>query len=294
MLTRTHGSSLGWLFAAVMAALVVAPGCGGTGDTGGSGSTCTPNQQVSCDCPGGTKGVQVCNEDGRSFSACDCGGSTGGGGAGGGTTGGAGGGTTGLCGNGMIDPGECETGEFQCPQDCMGTGGAGGGTTTSSNTCEGVVTFAGLYNAEMGVPSAWGADPKSNGMSGYEAGIVLCGTLGADHPCTYEEVRKAEAAGELAGIPEKTTAWIHRTTPETVNGSVSQPGAGGRCNNWVYTTNHISDGEYATFDVAGVPTYHLDGDTFFDGVDTSHTITGDLQCGGVSRAIFCCFPACVP
>jgi hypothetical protein len=87
-----------------------------------------------------------------------------------------------------------------------------------------------------------------------------------------------------------TTIWINRTTPEMVNGTLSQPGAGGRCNDWVYSTNHISDGEYATFDTVGVPTYHLDNDTFFDGVDTSHTITGDLQCGGTMRTIPCCNP----
>jgi len=78
-----------------------------------------------------------------------------------------------------------------------------------------------------------------------------------------------------------------------VNGQDEHAGAGGRCNNWTYMTNHISDGEYATFDVVGVPTYHLDNDTFFDGVDTTHTIAGDLQCGGEMRNIMCCFIECM-
>lgn len=291
MLTKTIGLSFGWAGVLFGSALAFAPGCGGTGDTGGG--ACTPNQQVSCDCKDGSRSVQVCSPDGKSFEECQCGagGSTGGSG---GSTGGAGGtGTTqsGLCGNGIQDPGECDPGEFACPQDCTGTGGAGGGTTTSSNTCEGVVTYAGLI---PNVASAWGAHPQANGQTGYDAGIEICKTIGADHPCTYEEMRKAEMANELANIAQGTTTWIHRTTPEMVNNVMSQPGAGGRCNNWIYTTNHISDGEFSTFDQVGVPTYHLDNDTFFNGVDTTHTITGDLQCGGEMRAILCCYPACVP
>lgn len=291
MLTKTIGLSFGWAGVLFGVALAFAPGCGGTGETGG-GERCTPNQQVSCDCKDGTKSVQVCAADGKAFEACECG--TGGGGAGGGTGGTGGSGTTqsGLCGNGIQDPNECDPGEFACPQDCTGTGGAGGGTTTSSNTCEGVVTFAGLV---QGVGPAWGAHPKSNGQTGYAAGVEICkAEFGADHPCTYEEMRKAEMANELSNIAQNTTTWIHRTTPEMVNNQMSQPGPGGRCNDWIYTTNHISDGEYSTFDQPGIPTYHLDNDTKFDGVDQSHTIAGDLDCGGVMRAIPCCFPACVP
>lgn len=285
MLTKTIGLSFGWAGVLFGAALVFAPGCGGTGEASG-GETCTPNQQISCDCKDGSKSVQVCAADGKSFEACQCG--TGGGGAGGGS-GGTGGGTTqsGLCGNGIQDPNECDPGEFACPQDCMGTGGAGGGTTTSSNTCEGVVTFAGLV---QGVGSSW----QANGETGYSAGVQLCKAIAADHPCTYEEMRKAEMVGELADIAQGTTTWIHRTTVEMVNNMPSMPGPGGRCNDWTYTTNHISDGEYSTFDQPGIPTYHLDNDTKFDGVDQSHTIAGDLDCGGVMRAIPCCYPACVP
>ena len=292
MLTKTIGSSLGFAFAVLGAALVLAPGCG-TADTGGSsGGTCTPNQQVSCPCTDGTDSVQVCKEDGSGFDVCHCG--TGGsGGAGGSTTsGGAGGGTTGLCGNGMIDPGECDAGEFQCPADCMGTGGAGGGTTTSSNTCEGFVTFAGFVDA---VPSVWGSLPGANGKSGYEAGVELCAPLGADHPCTYEEVRKAEMAGELSMVAAGTTAWVHRTTPETVNGQTSAPGAGGRCNDWTYGTNHLSDGEFVHFDTIGVATYSLDNDTVFSGVAADgHADPALNPCGNLTRSIMCCYPACVP
>lgn len=293
MLKGTFGFSIGWM-GVLLGAAVLLPSCGGNGDTGG-GDGCTPNETQTCACPGGGEGVQTCASDGRSFSACDCGSTNnGGGGSTSSSNGGDGGGQTiiGACGDGVEDQGECDTGsENYCPEDC-GTGGSGGGgTTTTSDTCAGQQIFAGLV---ANVGSAWGTDPNANGKTGYEAGVEICKTIAADHPCEYQEVLAAEAAGELAAIPQGTNAWIHRTTDATVGGVLSPPGAGGRCNNWVYTTNHISDGEYTTFDAAGVPTYHLDNDTFYDGVDTTHTIAGDLQCGGIMRAILCCYPACVP
>jgi hypothetical protein len=291
MLKGTVGFAMGWIGIFVGAALFL-PSCGGSGETGGAG--CTPNETQGCACTDGSEGNQTCNSDGTAFSPCSCNG----GGGNGGSTGSAGdgGGQTiiGACGDGIEDQGECDTGsENFCPEDCMpGTGGAGGTTmTTTSDPCEGHVTFAGLV-ADVG--SAWGDHPGSNGKTGYEAGVEICKTIGADHPCDYEEVLDAEAAGELAAIPQGTTAWIHRTTDAMVGGVASPAGAGGRCNNWVYKTNHISDGEYATFNMVGIPTYVLDNDTFYDGVDTTHTITGDLQCGGVNRSLFCCFPLCTP
>lgn len=287
MLKGTVGS-FGWM-GALLGALVFLPSCGGNGDTGGS---CIPNETQACVCTGGGEGVQTCNEDGRSFTACDCGSGTGGSDTGG--SGGSGGGKTiiGACGDGVEDQGECDSGsENYCPEDCSpGTGGSGG-TGGSTNTCEGKVTYAGLV-ADVG--PAWGMHPQANGKTGYEAGVEICKTIAADHPCEYQEILAAEAAGELAGIAQGTTAWIHRTTDTMVGGNPSPPGAGGRCNNWTYVTNHISDGEYITFDMVGTPSYHLDNDTFYDGMDTTHTITGDLQCGGMSRAILCCFPTCIP
>lgn len=37
---------------------------------------CTPGQSIACVGPGGCKGGQVCNPDGHSFGACDCGGAS--------------------------------------------------------------------------------------------------------------------------------------------------------------------------------------------------------------------------
>lgn len=292
MLKNKLGLSMGWAGALVCAVVVFGPACGGTGETGGS---CTPNQQESCACPGDKSGVQTCNRDGTAFGICECeGASSNSGGGGTGGDGGFGGGPMGACGDGIEDQGECDPGaESYCPEDCKpgtgGTGGTGGGT--GGDPCEGHVTYAGLVG---NVPAAWGQHPDANSKTGFEAGIAICATLGADHPCTYEEMRLAETAGELANIAQGTAAWIHRTMPEMVGGTPSAAGPGGRCNDWVYTTNHISDGEYATFDMVGIPSYHLDNDTFYDGVDTTHTIANDLQCGGQMRAILCCFPTCSP
>jgi hypothetical protein len=84
---------------------------------------CTPGAQVSCDCPGGDEGVQVCAADGNSYEACSCNtgsgptsssGTTtsGGGGAGGGTSSS----TTGSGGNGGV---ECELNGEPCAPWCI-------------------------------------------------------------------------------------------------------------------------------------------------------------------------------
>ena len=78
-----------------------------------------------------------------------------------------------------------------------------------------------------------------------------------------------------------------------VGGVPSAPGAGGRCNDWKYNTNHISDGEYVTFDTVGQPNFHLDNDTTYDVMHPGmYTIPGDLDCNGVTRNIMCCYASC--
>lgn len=135
------------------------------------------------------------------------------------------------------------------------------------------------------IASVW----SSAGLMGLEAGASLCAGIGGDHACNYAEVVRAAGAGELAAIPAGTTAWLQRTTTVDVGGTPSPAGPGGNCSNWTFTGNHLADGEYITFDAAGVPTYHFDSDTTFDGVDTSHAAPGALDCGGVMRAILCCY-----
>lgn len=311
-----------WIPALLGSLAALGAACGSNSETGTSsgGPGCTPGAQSNCGCPGGGMGVQVCASDGRSFGACDCSGATGG-------TGGSGGGpdltkcgdgvkdtdlgeqcddgneiqddgctnacTTPVCGDAIVQAGEdCDDGDKEindmCPSDCNdGSGGSGG------DPCAGHVTYNDLIEGEGPV---WveGAD------MGYQAGNKKCQMLGGDHVCDYEEVKAALAAGELDGEPAITaagiTAWVHRTTPEMVNGQMSMPGPGGRCNDWLYATNHISDGEFVTLTkpaASVVAEFSLDNDTIYDGVDTSHQQPGLLECGGVTRAILCCYPKCV-
>lgn len=268
---------------------------GGTSETGGGGNTgCTPGVQQACACIGGTMGIQVCNDDGRGFAACQCGTSSSSSSSGSTSSSS---GSSGSCGDGIKqDSDHCENpgSEFYCKSDCMGgTGGTGGGGGTGGS-CAGHVYYAGKFTAAAD-NSVWANLPGAGGLTGLDAGNNQCKALnvGADHVCDYEEVLKAQAQGELAAIPQGTTAWVQRTTVAMVNGQPSQPGPGGRCNDWTYATNHISDGEYITFDQAGVPTFHLDNDTVYDSAAPGvHTIGGDLECGGAKRSILCCYQAC--
>ncbi len=141
---------------------------------------------------------------------------------------------------------------------------------------------------------------------------------------------------ELAAIPTNFTYWLHRTKnvasalqpnkacttdPECQNVGDTKavcdvvskvcswkPGAGGRCNDWTYPTNHIADGEWfkvSTNDAGGVTvaggslSYHFDADTSYDGTGAhvsskSETTLGTSGgCGNATRSILCCFPACV-
>lgn len=287
-------SMFGWVRAALLGSVVAGlAACGSTGSTDATsgGGTCTPGEQKACACPGGTQGVQTCAQDGRSLNACECGTtsgtSTGSGGAGGAST------STGMgmnCGDGIQQPGEClpdsET-HFYCKEDCDGTTASSTGTGGAGGSCAGHVYYAGMV---PNVTSVW----VSGGLTSFAAGDDMCqkANLGADHVCDYEEVLKAQAANELATIPAGTTAWVQRTTPAMIGGVPSAPGPGGRCNDWKYNTNHIADGEYATFLTLGQPTYHLDTDTVFDNIPGAHNDPADMPCNGVTRAIMCCYTKC--
>lgn len=283
------GRPMVWVRGALLGLIVAAVACGssGEGDTSNN-SPCTAGQQTSCPCPGGAPdGVQVCNSDGRGYGACDCGGGTGGHGGTGGSSQASTGTQTSLCGNGVPDPGECSGGEFACPQDCVDAGGTGG--TGGGDPCAGHVFYAGMVATS---PPTWKDAAGSGSLTGLDGGNHACQALniGADHVCDYEEVLKAEMQGELSTIAKDTTAWIHRTTDAMVNGMNSPAGPGGRCNDWTYNTNHVSDGEYVAFEAAGVPTYYLDNDTTYSAMNPK--VQAGLNCGGENRAILCCYAAC--
>lgn len=224
---------------------------GACGSSGGA--TCVEGQSVACTCTDGTTGAQVCQAD-HTFGACMC--------------------------TGGIDA---------APPTVDAPPPAIDANQIDADPLAGHVYYAGMF---PGAGSVWANLPGAGGLTGLEAGNAQCVALGvgADHVCDYTEVLAAQMNGELATIPAATTAWVQRTTPAMVMGMVSQPGPGGNCNNWTYATNHIGDGEYLTFDVAGVPTYHLDNDTIFDPAQPGvHTIPGDLECGGATRSILCCY-----
>lgn len=227
------------------------------------------------------------------------------------------------CGDGIIQMGEdCDDGVNneqmgKCPKDCKNPGT----TTTSMSTvdpCMGQKTFFGVVsnnqNPSMtgnGVGAKW----TYNGLEGLQAGTAMCQAIGADHVCNYDEVVKAEAAGELSQLPTNLTYWLHRTTsvidPMNKNCNVDsdcnaagvlpycdpvqkkcafKAGAGARCNDWTYPTGHISDGEW--FGIAGQGNamagtgvtkgsivYHFDADSFYDGVSGAHLCQNNSKVG---------------
>jgi hypothetical protein len=146
-----------------------------------------------------------------------------------------------------------------------------------------------ITGASAPVTSDWAGLPGSQGMIGLEAGNMFCAFSGGDHVCDYTELRAAEARGEFASVPVGTTAWVQRTTTELVNGVESPPGPGGNCNDWTFTGNHLADGEYVAFGAEGAE-FFLDNDTLYDPANPNgpSVATGLLECGGMSRSIFCC------
>lgn len=291
-----------WIGVAIlgtMASIVAACGSSGTGSGGTSGSNCTPGAQQACACPGGTQGVQVCADDGRSFKACECGSgasssSSGTGGAGGGVI--SSGTGMGSCGDGIIQPGECNPGEFYCAADCTGSGGAGGGTSSSSSgsggACNGHVYYAGKVDAVSSVwASGHGAGQKvlpPGGKVGVEAGNAMCNEMAAgSHACEYSELLMAKDENIFKQIPAGTKAWVHRTSAVMLGGQNYPEGKGARCDDWVYATDHLNDGEWADFQAQGVPTYHLDSNPA-----AIQAAPKEAPCGAnnLDRDLLCCYP----
>lgn len=233
-------------------------------------STCVPGMAIDCPCSGAAHGVQICGTNGT-FGACTCGGDDAGSTPDTGTTADAG---------AMEDAATIDANDHDAND-----------VDAYTDPCAGHITYAGRVD---NAGSVWASLPAAGGLTSLDAGNAVCESIGADHVCDYTEVLAAEAAGELASIPAGTTAWVQRTTTAQVGGVDSVAGPGGRCNNWTYATNHISDGEYITFDATGVPTYHLDNDTIFDAANPGVHTSPDLPCGGTMRSILCCNAVCTP
>ncbi len=149
--------------------------------------------------------------------------------------------------------------------------------------------------------SAW----SFGGEVGIAAGNMQCASLGADHVCTYEELLTAQARGQLDAVGADTDIWLHRVSLTVMmdGGAItSPPGAGGRCNDWTLPADHIADGEYARLnfvdptgvaEVIGPHSYYFDQDTAYTAnVADGHAGSGPNdggRCGGVTRAIACCY-----
>jgi len=313
-------SFLAVAFLGVMASL--APACGDTGEgengTNSSGNNmgCTPGQSAACVCTNGQSGAQVCQPNG-SFAPCTCEGQDGGPPPDGGnmncgnnvvdmgeqcddgnTVSGDGCSNTcqdegaNPCGNGISDPGECGP-EGICPMDCglCGNGKVDTGECGPKGGCPEDCCLPADTQIYGGMIPTSGPVWQYQGLTGLDAGNAACQAMGADHACTYEEIKKAEMEGELKNVPVGTTMWFHRTQAA---GAAAAPGAGCRCNEWKYDTNHISDGEFGVMLANGAIQDNLDlGSCLFDANNPGMYTAPGLDCGGASRAIFCCFAECV-
>ena len=270
-------------------ALGLTLGCGGSDDNAASGGSCVVNQQAFCACPGdpptSPSGVQVCIAPDM-FGPCMCDGAP----------------TTDtdtdaetddsesmeettdepdLCGNTIPDPGECDPdGNHNCPEDCID----GGSTTTTDDpsTSTGQDACAGMPIYVGNVP---GIEPPWDfmGVTGFGAGRMMCQNMidpTAD-VCTYENLVDAEANGDFAAVPASTTMWVHRNVVAMYMAQMVQPGNGARCDDWLYDTNHLYDGEYVTVEAGGALTFTLDTDVLTPAM-------GLLECAGQVRAIPCC------
>ena len=166
------------------------------------------------------------------------------------------------------------------------------GLTLAVNACtDGIVdqTPPGTGQCYVGATSMQFTPFTSGMFVGTAAGDALCDAMFAgSNMCEYSDLLDAELLGDLAAVSDSTTFWLERDITADVAAVPSPPGPGGNCNNWTFNGNHVADGEYVTF-LSGVPTYHIDNDTFYDGSDQSHVIAGDLQCTD-SRSIPCCAP----
>lgn len=230
---------------------------GGSGDDG-FGASCTPNSVVACTCPDGAASTLYCDANGIA-GACMCASATDG-------SSGGGSGSSGDGGSGS---------------------GSGDDSGTAADGSSGTAGCDGLYAGKVdgiGVPWVY------QGQMGLAGGNAACASIGADHVCEYAEVRMAEDAGELDGLIN-TSAWIHRETIESIDGVPSAPGPGGRCVDWSDGTGMFADGEWVDFGVADI-VYHLDPDTFYDGLDSSHTDPVERPCAMVLRAVLCCNAGC--
>lgn len=160
-------SFLAWVPVAVLFAA-----CGSDesdGDAAGK-TTCAAGATQACTCNGNDTGVQVCAADGKSWGACNCGGSGGSGGGSGGAggsgnaggsggTGNADGGSGGVAGNGF-----------------GGAGGSGGNDASAGGAPTGGTSGAGGQDGAAGGDAGivWQDEPCANPNNPYAKSYMDC------------------------------------------------------------------------------------------------------------------------
>ncbi len=197
------------------------------------------------------------------------------------------------CGPGRICEGKV------CKTDPAADGGSGsdGGTGSDGSisldaspdaNCLGKPIYRGMYN---GMNAKWTFAGTTNGIA---SGVDACKSLvpAGDHPCDYEEIKAAIAKGELADVPDGTTFWVHRSTPDPDNTNNGGPNL--RCNEWKYNTNDICRGEFGT-KAGGAFTFDLHKGALINGGLCGAGAGGGVtqKCGGVTRSVLCCNPKCI-
>ncbi len=214
-----------------------------------------------------------------------------------------------ICGNGSLNPGEaCDHGASNgtpgdtCTCDCQIAAVCGNGAIEAGEQCDGAAGPCGVCPcvacacqkctgpifakvvSNMANPlvagTGLGAPWSYAGMLGAAAGKAMCQKVGADHPCSYGEVRKADAQGELSALPKNLSYWLWRkeylmdplapnmpcdpakNDPKHFNDNPGcdgadscdpssklcsyKPGSGGRCSDFAGygSTEAFSDGEW--------------------------------------------------
>lgn len=211
-----------------------------------------------------------------------------------------------YCGDGVVGPGEmCDDGAGEvCPPDCGAAPPVDAGP--DGPTCVGKLIFAGFAPAQIGAFSG-------GGQLGLEAATFACQSLGAFGMCDYEQWKQIQSDPVAyqddvtklgAAIPngQCNDVWLQRTTvasgteAASCPGGMSQPGPGGRCNNWNYGTGHRSNGEHVNIcNMGGTITfdYKIDCDTIFDDIPGSPHVGPGMPCNTMHQ-IPCCYEKCVP
>ncbi len=176
----------------VLLAVGIGVGCSSSTRTfEGDSGVCTRGETRDCSGPGQCAGAQVCNEDGRSFGPCDCGGSSGGASSGGATSGGA---TSGGASSGGASSGGATS-----------TGGSGGGPSAGGSSASGGASGNGgsggaPADASAGTGGGAGASAAGGGGSGGASGAGAGAGTGGSAGCTPTTIARFADGYERASL----------------------------------------------------------------------------------------------